>query len=268
MVRKINGRGMIVLAAALLGLVLGASEVQSADWLNLRQKISARNIRFEKEVRDMTVLQEVKTATLQGEVASEIKMFKKGKKLRIETVLPSSGIPEGMGGMKTIIIFDGKDSWIISPFMGKQKIPDSEEEQSRQVNWSGWLPKKAKVIGVEKIGKRKCYMIETEGKEKVVFTRTWIDQKSLNLIKAENKSPGVETTVYLFSDFRKVKGNLEMAYRTEIYRNDELMSTSRTKSLKINTGPSDKLFNPDEVKVEGSNAQMQEMIRKAMEQRK
>ena len=59
-----------------------------------------------------------------------------------------------------------------------------------------------------------------------------------------------------------------MAYRVEIYRNNELMSTSLTKSLKVNTGPSDKLFNPDEVKVEGSNAQMQEMIRKAMEQRK
>ena len=229
--------------------------------------MKARNAEFEKEIRDITTLEEVKATAPQGEMSSEIKIFKKGKKYRMETILPSSGISEGMGGMKTIIISDGKDSWMISPFMGKQKIPGSEGEESHQVSWSGWLPKEAKVIGMEKVGKRKCYVIETEGREKAVFARTWVDKKSLNLIKAENECPGVGITVYLFSDFRKVKGNLEISYRTEIYKNNELISTSATKSLKVNTGLSDELFDPDKVKVKEPSAEIQEMLRKAMEQK-
>ena len=67
-------------------------------------------------------------------------------------------------------------------------------------------------------------------------------------------------------DFRKVKGDWELPYKTEMYGNNELMSTTLVKSVEINKGLSDDLFNPDKVKIKGFN--MQEMMKKMIQQKR
>ncbi|OIO35909.1 MAG: hypothetical protein AUJ76_01965 [Candidatus Omnitrophica bacterium CG1_02_41_171] len=264
MTEGINRKGVIVLVMALVSLMLGVSEGFAADWLDILGKMKAKYAEFEKEAKDMTILQEIKAAAPQEEVTSEMKILKKGRKFRIETSLATSGIPAGMEEMKAIIISDGKDSWMISPFTGKKKISEEEEKRYQKVDWWNWFSEKAKIVGTEKVGERECYVVEVEEGERVPFTKVWIDKKELLLVKGEAEVPVIKKKMgYLFSDFRKIEGGWELPYRIEISMDGSPLYTSFIKSLEINSGLSDDLFDPDKVEVKGPN--MQEMMKKMMQ---
>ncbi|PJA61988.1 MAG: hypothetical protein CO162_03450, partial [bacterium (Candidatus Ratteibacteria) CG_4_9_14_3_um_filter_41_21] len=63
--------------------------------------------------------------------------------------------------------------------------------------------------------------------------------------------------------FRKIEGGWELPYRIEISMDGSPLYTSFIKSLEINSGLSDDLFDPDKVEVKGPN--MQEMMKKMMQ---
>ncbi|MCK4245124.1 MAG: hypothetical protein KAX20_05810, partial [Candidatus Omnitrophica bacterium] len=238
---------------------------KTAPWSNILKEIKAKYVKFEKEVKDITILQEIKATAPQGEATSEMKILKKGKKFRMEITLPTSGIPAGMAGMKTIIIFDGKDTWMISPFTGKKKLSEEEEKEYQKVDWWDWVSEKAKIVGTEKVGERECYVVEVEEEKRVPFTKVWVDKKGLLLVKAEGGGPVKKKMGYLFSDFRKIENGWELPYRIDISIDGSPLYASFVKSLEINSGLSDDLFDPDKVEVKGSN--MQEMIKKMMRQK-
>ncbi len=254
MAKKINNRRVRVLLVALVILVLGLSQALTQDWSNILKQAEAKYAKFENEVKDMTLVQEMKVVTPEGEMVSEIKMLKKGDKFRVETRMQAAEtteMPEGMKRMETVIIYDGKDTWMISPFMGKKKLSAEEEKQyQRERNWWKLVAEKAKIVGSEKVGERECYVVEMEEGGELPFTRLWLDKKNLNLTKGESKGPKGETIVWIHSDFRKIKDEWEMPYKTEMYADGKLMSTSLVKTLEINTGFSDDLFSPAEVKGE------------------
>ena len=266
MAKKIDDAGVKVLLVALVILVLGLGQALTQDWSSILEQAEAKYAKFEKEIKDMTIVQEMKVITPEGEMVSEIKMLKKGEKFRVETrmqVPETPDMPEGMGGMETIIIYDGKDTWMISSFQGKKKLSGEEKKQyERERNWWELVSEKAKIVGTEKVDKRECYVVEMEGGKESPFTRLWLDKKNLDLTKAESKWPKGETMVLIHSDFRKIKGDWEMPYKREIYMDGELMSTFLVKSIEINKGLSDDLFDPDKVKVKGFD--VEEMMRKMM----
>ena len=261
MAERINRKGVIVLVMALAGLMLGVSEGQTAPWSNILEEIKAKYVNFEKEVKDITILQEIKASAPQGEITSEMKILKKGKKFRMEIILPTSEIP---AGMKIIIISDGKDSWLISPFMGKQKLSEEEEKEYQGIDWWDWFSEKVKIVGTEKVAEQECYVVEIEEERRVPFTKVWVDKKGLLLIKAEDEGPAKKKIGYLFSDFRKIEGGWELPYRIEISTDGSPLYASFIKSLEINKGLSDDLFDPDKIKVK--EADMQEMMKKMMPQ--
>jgi len=261
MAERINRKGVIVLVMALAGLMLGVSEGQTAPWSNILEEIKAKYVNFEKEVKDITILQEMKASAPQGEITSEMKILKKGKKFRMEIILPTSEIP---AGMKIIIISDGKDSWLISPFMGKQKLSEEEEKEYQGIDWWDWFSEKVKIVGTEKVAEQECYVVEIEEERRVPFTKVWVDKKGLLLIKAEDEGPAKKKIGYLFSDFRKIEGGWELPYRIEISTDGSPLYASFIKSLEINKGLSDDLFDPDKIKVK--EADMQEMMKKMMPQ--
>lgn len=259
---RINSTGAKVLVVALVSLVLGVSQGLTADWSSILKEARAKYAKFEKEIKDMTIVQETKMTTPQGEMTSGTKILKKGKKFRMETTMQMQ-MPGVHGGMKTITIFDGKDTWMISPMMGKRKLSAEEEKKYQtEKNWWEVISEKAKIVGTEKVGNRDSYVVEfKEGKE-FPFTKIWIDKKNLFLAKAESKGPKGKTMLWVFSDFRKIKRDYEMPYKTEMYVGGKLMSTNLVKSIEINKGLSDDLFNPEKVKVKGFS--MQEMMKKMM----
>ena len=271
MTEKIHKMGVKVLLMALVSLVLAVSQGLTQDLSSILKEAEVKYAKFEEEIKDMTIVQDMKMVTSEGEMTSEMKMLKKGNKFRMETTMEmpeTSDMPEEMGGIETIIIYDGKDTWMISPFMGKKKLSGEDEKQyQRERNWWELISEKAEIVGTEKVGKRECYVVEIEEEEEFPFTKLWLDKKNLVLIKGESKGTKEETILLIHSDFKKIKGDWEMPYKSEIYVDGELTTTFLVKSLEINTGLSDDLFDPDKVKVKIKGFNIQEMMRKMMLQK-
>jgi len=270
MTERINCTGVRVVLLVLVSLTLAVSQGLTQDLSSILKEAEAKYAKFKEEIKDMTAVQEMKMVTSEGEMISEMEMLRKGEKFRMDTTIEMSqapDMPEGMGETKTITIYDGKDTWMISPFMGKKKLSGEEEKQyQRERNWWELISEKAKIAGTEKVGKRECYVVKIQ-EEEYPFTRLWLDKTNLVLIKGESKGTEGETILLVHSDFRKIKGDWEMPYKTEIYADGELMSTSLVKSLEINKGLSDDLFDPDKVMVKIKGFDIQEMMRKMMPQK-
>lgn len=267
MAKSINHKGVTVLVVALVSLTLGAGQGLSADWPNVLKEAMAKCEKFKKEIKDMTIIREMKIVSPEGEISSshEVKQFYKGEKFRAEITMQMPDMPKEMGGMPTIIIYDGKDTWMIS-LMGKKKLSDEESKQYQKEGICCWtrMFEKAKIVGTEKIGKQECYVVKPEEEGEPPFTKIWLDKKNLVIVKIESKGSEGEIILMVGSDFRKVKGDWEMPYKNEMYGNNKLMFTTLVKSVEINKGLPDDLFDPDKVKIKGFN--MQEMMKKMMQQ--
>jgi outer membrane lipoprotein-sorting protein len=250
MEKRIHRTAVIVLTIALISLSLGLSQGIAADLASIIQEAKVKYVPFEKTVKDMTILGETKMVTPQGEMFSTIKIFKKGEKFRTETIMSIPQIaeaPEGMEEIVTTIIYDGKDYWMISPFMGKKKLSSAEEKQYQtERNWWEWVSEKAELAGEDKIDGRVCYIIRIK-EENATATRMWLDKTSLILVKMEAQWEKGKTVLILFSNFRKIKGDWEMAYKTDVSEGGKLLSSTLIKTVDINKGLSDDLFNPDKV---------------------
>jgi len=267
MAKNINNAGVKTLLVALVILVLGLSRALTQDWSSILKQAQVKYAKFENEIKDMTIVQEMKVITPEGEMVSETKMLKKGEKFRMDTRMQAPETSEMPEGMETVAIYDGKDTWMISSFMEKKKLSGEEKKQYeeernwwRERNWWELVSEKAKIVGTEKVDKRECYVVEMEEERESPFTKLWFDKKNLALIKYEVNGPKGETIALIQSDFRKIKGDWEMPYKTEFYTDGKLMSTSLVKSLEINKGVSDDLFDPNRVKIKGFN--IREMMKK------
>jgi outer membrane lipoprotein-sorting protein len=264
MVRKINNTGVKVMVVAVVMLGLAVTKGLTEDWSKILDEAKAKYIKFEEAVKDMTIVQEMKVVIPEGEIPSEMRMLRKGKKFRMETEMQMPQVPKEMGVTQTIIIYDGKDIWMISSLMGKKKLSDEEDKNyQREMDWWDVISEKAEIVGTEKIGDRECYVVSILEPKDSPFTRIWVDKKNLVLVQAESKEPEGETILLVNSDFKKIKDDWEWPYKTEISSGGKLMTTMIVKSLEINTGLSDDLFNPENAKVKGFS--MQDMMQKMME---
>jgi outer membrane lipoprotein-sorting protein len=225
--------------------------VFAITWDELKAQIEAKYAGFSDEIKDMEMVMESETKGMEGmeEVGpSEVKMFKKGEKYRMEMKM---NMPEGSGmpgGMTNILIFDGKDLWTVNQFTGKQKLPaDANASAKGQISWWEDIPEKGKIIGSEKVGDRDCYIVESwseENKEDKI--KGWVDKKALLLIQMEFQGGKGETFKVMNSNFKKVE-KWEMPYTTEVFADGKLMTKSTIKTLNINKGLSDDLFDADKV---------------------
>jgi len=264
MAKSINHTGLTVLAVVLVSLMLGTGQGLTADWPNVLKEAITKCEKFKREIKDMAIIQEMKMVLPEGEMSSpEEKLFHKGEKYRCEITMQMPGMPKEMGGMPTIIIYDGKYTWRIS-LMEKKKLSDEGSKQYQNVEICCYqrMFGKAKIVGTEKIGKRECYVVKPKEEGESSFTKIWLDKKNLVIVKTESKGSEGEIILTVRSDFRKVKGDWEMPYKTEMYENNKLILITLVKSVEINKGLSDDLFDPDRVK--GFN--MQEMMKNMMQQ--
>lgn len=261
----------VILLAVSMILLSVVSQGFSQSVSEILRKAESNYKNFNQDFKDMAIVFDAKMYTPGGEMTSEMKLFTKGEKSRSEIVMQfpeSAGMPEGMGSMQTIIIFDGQDSWTISPFTGKTKLtPEQTEEQMQYqtgMNWWSSISDKAKYVGIERINNRECYVLEIEAEGDSLYSRLWVDKNNLFLVQTENKSDSGETMRMIFSDFRKIKGEWELAYKTEGFMDEVPMMTILLKSVETNQGLSDDLFDADKVEVSGPN--MQEMMQNMMQQ--
>ena len=266
---KVKWPVILLVASAILLLVIGQGFSQSVSEILKEAERNYKN--FNQDFKDMAMIFDMKMYTPEGEMTSEMKLFTKGEKSRSEIVMQfpeTDGMPEGMGSMQTIVIFDGQDNWMISPFAGKSKLTTEQTEEQMQyqtgMNWWSSISDKAKYVGMERINNRECYVLEIEAEGDSLYSRVWVDKNNLFLVQTEVKIDSGETMRMMFSDFRKIKGEWELAYKTEGFLDEEPMMTILLKSFETNQGLSDDLFNADKVEVSGPN--MQEMMQNIMQQ--
>ena len=268
MAKKIRVYWIGVPLMVLAALILNVDSGLTADLSKILKEVKTKYAKFDKEIKDMTIVQTMRMTTPHGEMSSEMKTLKKGVKFRVEitTDMPQAkDMPSGMRGMKNVVIYDGKDTWMISPFMGKKKITGQEEMQYQaEGQWWNFLSNNAKIVGSEKVGKRDCHVVKIQGQSDSPFDTMWIDKKGFNLVKSESKGPDGQQVRMLNSDFRKIKKSWEIPYKTEMFMEGKLMSTTLVKSVKTNKGLKNSLFDPDQEKVEGGGGMM-DMMKKMME---
>jgi outer membrane lipoprotein-sorting protein len=266
---KVKWTVILLMVSVILFSVIGQGFSQSLSDILREAESNYKN--FNQYFKDMAMVFDAKTYTPEGEMLMEMKLFLKGEKSRSETLMQfpeSAGMPEGMGSMLVVVIFDGQDTWMISPFAGKQKLTTEEAEEQMQyqtgMNWWQSISDKAKYIGIEKIEGRECYVLEIEIERESPYKRIWVDKDRLFLIQAEGDSSDGNKVRTTFSDFRKAKGSWELPYKIEVFINEVQTMTVLTKSLEINKGLSDDLFDVDKVEVSGPN--MEEMMQNLMQQ--
>ena len=235
-----------ILLMMVLSFTLLSGEGFSAEWLGVLEEIKVRYKEYEEKIKDVVLLQETKTVMGDKIMTSEIKFMQKGGKFRIENKMQMPDMPEEMPEVKTVAIYDGKDSWLIAPFIGKKKMPTEEIKKQQTGNdWWKYTLEKATIVGTDMVGKRECYVLDIKNREKFSFSKLWIDKKSFVLTKGEMEGEQGKTGLWVYSDFRKIKGDLEMPYKTEVYMNGELLFNIIVKSIEINKGLPDSLFDPN-----------------------
>jgi outer membrane lipoprotein-sorting protein len=257
--RFVIGKLSVIL---LLTLAVIAPSGHADDWSDIYKKTKAKYAKYQNDIKDITIHQEITIVTPQREIKSESKMMKKGNMYRMETTVNLPEMPKEMAPMKMLVIHEGEDAWMISSMMGKHKIIGAEKKQYEMAgDWWVFLPEKALSVGSESIGNYDCHMVEFEGDQAGPYSKIWIDKKDLVLIKAESAMPDGKTVVLTCSDFRKYEKEWKLPYKTEITMDGALISTVFVKSIEINKNLSDDLFDHDKAEVTGpSMEQMMKMM--------
>ena len=241
-----------------------APPIYADDWSGIYEKTKAKYAKFQDDIKDMTILQEISVITPSREMVADSKLMKKGDKFRMENTIDIPEMPKEMGPIKTIIIHDGEDAWMISSMMGTHKLVGNEKKQYEMAgDWWAFLPLKAISVGSEKIGSHECHVVEFEEGEAGPYTKIWIDKNNLRLMKAESMLPDGKMAVMSNSDFRKVAKKWELPYKTELTMDGELLSTVVVKSIEINTNLSAELFDHEKAEVKGPN--MEQMMKMMQE---
>ncbi len=266
---KIKWSVILLVVSVILFSAIGQGFSQSLSDILREAESNYKN--FNQNFKDIAIVFDAKIYTPEGEMTSEMKLFTKGEKFRSEIVMQipeAAGMPEGMSSILVVVIFDGQDAWMISPFMGKKKLTavQAEEQMYYQtgMNWWRSISDKAKYIGIERINNRECYVLEIETGRASLYSRIWVDKNNLFLVQTEGKNDSGQTMRIIFSDFRKIKDNWELPYKTEGLMDEVQMMTILLKSFEINQGLSDDLFDVNKVEVSGPN--IQEMMQNLMQQ--
>ena len=240
----------------------------SAEWTDVAKTLTGRCAKFQTEIKDMTADLEMKASTPSGQVLMTMKTYVKGERFRgdieMKEIPGAEGMPAGMVGMTMAVIGDGKEYWMVSSMMGKQQLP-REEADKYAAPWKcgEYIPQSGKIVASETVNGRDCHVVVAMDLT-FEMAKIWLDKETLDLLKAEAKQEDAEQTVMFFKDYRKVHGDLRYPYMSEIYQGDKLISTITVKTIDVNKGVADTLFDPDKVEVKGPN--MQELMQKMQEQ--
>ncbi len=200
----------------------------------------------QQSIGDMTVEQTASfPAPSGGDSTMKSVRYQKGDKWRQEADMAMGGMAQGPGGsIKTVTLFDGTDTWTLAMGM-KTKLPkDATQNSASSPTYWSEPPAGSKIGGEETIDGRECWVVEMPANPLMASApRTWVDKAKFVNVRSESLLSG-KTMRTDFSDFRDVKGVLEIPYHSDVYSNDQKTMTAEITKLETNTGLSDGLFDP------------------------
>jgi outer membrane lipoprotein-sorting protein len=255
----------LLLIAACMTLTT-AGLLQADDIGVVRGKLQAKYGKFDKLVKDLTMVMEMTMVDGRKSNTVEATMSYKEPRFRMDSKID---LGEKGGAMTTTVIYDGTDMWMIAPMMGTRKLAAKDQAKyNKDRSWKWWnvLTDGGTVTGSETVGGRDCYVIEfTQPGEqdkdaaRPPFSKLWLDKDALVQVKAEMIYEKGKKGVALYSDFRPAIGKLEMPYKTEMSVDGKLVSTAVIKSIVYNTKISDDLFSVEKAK--GQNKGMGDLFK-------
>jgi outer membrane lipoprotein-sorting protein len=251
---------LLLLACLVLVPAAGFSE----DWAGLSKQLGERCAKFHADVKDLSLVMEMKATTPQGEVATAMTVFQKGEKSRAEIKMQGmpggAEMPPAMADMTILVIRDGKKTWMISPMTGKMEVPEEQAKQYKN-QWycDDYIPAEADLAGSETVSGRDCFVVVVKDPSSL-YAKLWIDKKGLDPVKTEMKPLEGKTMTALFSDYKTLSGDWQFPYKTEMFQDKTLVSTMIVKSVEVNKGVSDDLFDAEKVKTPERN--MMDMMKK------
>jgi outer membrane lipoprotein-sorting protein len=222
----------------------------AADLPSILAEARSRAVSAQSSIRDMVLAQESRITGIRdtGEQrTAQTKIFKKGTRFRMETTVQP--IPGGQGNpssgqaRKTVVIFDGENTWVYTPVFGRSRLPRGETaEYQVQQNWWDNVSPQARLNGTEDVRGRTCYVIDNTADPNALFKKLWVDTSSYQLVQTAFTDKNNQPLIMVFSDFRPVTSGLEMPYRTETIQDGRPLVTSTVMSVALNQNLPDDLF--------------------------
>jgi outer membrane lipoprotein-sorting protein len=238
--------GLLLLTAALLMLLPRVpAQAQDQECESLVARVQAQCDRFMAEVFDMTVVQ-TQTSV---DAETQQRVFRKGTKSRVETIVAARSqdlgtVSRGPEPSNTVLIYDGTDGWIIEGGNDKTKIPSAELTAYTTTNscW-GFHPASAEVDQAHKIPDKNCCVVGLQDGD--TRYELYLCTERLIILEGSTVNAAGRNLHWVHSDFRKVGRDFYFPFKTEVYVDRELQSTTVVRSIEVNTGLTDEVFDAD-----------------------
>ncbi len=210
---------------------------------------------FENEMNTLFINENMTISQDGQQMKMNIEIYKKADKSRVNITMISDLFPE----LKSTVINDGNEAYLISSVAGKQKLTEEEKTQYEFVKDFFWWSaissddEDFKIIGEEKIDGENCKILEYNypKDQAMEYEKIWITTKDYKLMRAESKS-SEDMVVITMSDYHAITDNYQIAYDMKIYTDGELITSVKIDSFAINTKLDDKIFNVDNVDIKQS----------------
>jgi outer membrane lipoprotein-sorting protein len=231
----------LVNAVALTVLFYGFAEAKLPP--ELLNKITGAVSMNQSLIKDMVKVETIESSLASAPGQTETTTYTKGSKSKIETkIMVNSKVNT------TTIISDGASQWLIvnNMKMKQGQIPDKARAVKQYNDELTKNSDKFNVVRSETLNGRNCYVVESivarkDGKNEKFLM--WLDKENaLTYQVIAYDASGKEMMKVVTSDYRTVVNNLKAPFKTEIYTGDKLMSKTVVKSMKVNKGLNDILF--------------------------
>ncbi len=248
--RKLTGllrRGSVVVASFVLVSVGFAEESECASVV---RKVQEQCAAFVDQVRDITLLQEMRA---EHSVTDQV-VLQKGLKTRVETRRHSEEAGLGLAGdaptsFEMLEIFDGLAGWRMLGEGPVEKISLSEvENYSATHSCWGFDPEQAAKGDPKRVPDRECCAVAFD--DDGAHYELMLCAKRLVILEGARTDSSGDVLRWVHSDFNKVYGDFLYPFKTEVFVNGELASTSGVLHFKVNSGLSDDLFDIEKIREE------------------
>lgn len=253
-----SGFGRVLIGMCFFALTATAGWGQ--EWPAALRDAQAKCDRQRNAIRDMVIVEDMLMQSEEGEMQAEHTLYRKGDLSRVEMTMH---VPEaGMGDMRTIVIDNGKDVWMFHSLTGKRKLtPEEAKDRGEFRECWDFTPENSTIVGSANVGEKECYLVDMT--RDGVKHRLWLEKNTLQVIQGEAHD-GDASVRWVLSDFRPVFDDYEYPHQIELFDGERTISTLTVKSITVNQGLSDDLFDPD--KVEMATPNMDELLQKMLQE--
>ncbi len=216
----------------------------------LVERVQQQCAKFLSDVRDFTLLQEMRS----GNAVTEQVVLRKDVRTRVETrrQVEEEGLAvaeEVPTGFEVLEIFDGTDGWRMTEDGPVTRLPSSEVKgYAVEHNCWGFSLDHAVAGEPKRIQDRECCVVTLE--ENGTHYELLLCTRRLVILEGSRVDPDGRKVRWVHSEFKKVYGDFQFPFKTEIFIDDTLASTTGVMHFKVNTGLDDELFDLEKIRLD------------------